>query len=133
MEDLNEESTDDEELDVTSRNFNPLKAIYSKKLKIPPKSCQQFDNVSQFLSRLKRADNAFDADLSKPLTHYKKSGDKTEAVDPEKYHVTSAGRMFPKEQGKKFSYALLTINLMSFSRSSGSSWSKGKIHARHFC
>lgn len=39
-------STDDEEIDVYSKNFNPLKALYSKKFKIPVENAKKFDNVS---------------------------------------------------------------------------------------
>lgn len=38
-------STDEEELDIRSENFNPLKAIYSKKLKAA-KDVKKFDNVA---------------------------------------------------------------------------------------
>lgn len=38
-------STDEEELDIRSENFNPLKAIYSKKLK-KTKDVKKFDNVA---------------------------------------------------------------------------------------
>jgi hypothetical protein len=38
-------STDEEEIDIRSENFNPLKALYSNKTK-NTKSDQKFDNVA---------------------------------------------------------------------------------------
>lgn len=95
-------TSSDEELDVTSSKFNPLKALYSKKVKIPIENARRFDNVSIFLSRLDRAGGALDADLEKIAMHNKKTDatkTKTEKVDDEKYHVTASGRTFLKEQG----------------------------------
>lgn len=95
-------ASSDEELDVTSSKFNPLKALYSKKVKIPIENACRFDNVSIFLSRLDRAGGALDADLEKIVMHNKKTvatKTKIEKVDEEKYHVTASGRTFLKEQG----------------------------------
>lgn len=96
--------TADEELDMTSDKFNPLKAIYSKKMKVPYEKVQKFDNVSSFMARLKVAGNVLDADLEKVATHSKsKKVEKVEDgddVDKEKFHVTAAGRKFLKDQGE---------------------------------
>lgn len=94
-------STDDEEVDVTSSKFNPLKALYSKKFKPPVENVKVLDNVSAFFARIKRAGNVYDKDLeafSKPINQQKK-GQPVIEVDKEKYHVTQAGRTFLKEQG----------------------------------
>lgn len=50
--DIKEEdtSTDEEELDIRSENFNPLKAIYSKKLKTT--NVKKFDNVAVSILRI---------------------------------------------------------------------------------
>lgn len=92
-------STDDEELDIRSDKFNPLKALYSDKFKVPFEGAQALDNVGMFMSRLKKAGNAFDADLE-PRKVVKKSDPVTGVEeDDAKYHVTAAGRKFLKEQG----------------------------------
>jgi hypothetical protein len=90
-------STDDEELDIKSAKFNPLKALYSEKFKVPCEDAKPLDNVAMFMSRLKKAGNALDADLEpkkQPLKN--KLEQKTE---DDKFHVTAAGRRFLKEQG----------------------------------
>ena len=53
-------SEDDLELDITSSSFNPLKALYSKNVKLPK---TKLDNLSIFISRLKKADNKFEAEV----------------------------------------------------------------------
>lgn len=91
----------DAELDIQSNKFNPLKALYSKKFKAPYENVKKFSNVSSFLSCLNRAGNSFDADLEKVSSQtQKKQKQEAEAVDTEKYHVTTAGRKFLKEQGE---------------------------------
>lgn len=93
-------STDEEELNVESEKFNPLKALYSKKLQLP--NVQSFDNFGTFLSRLKAADNVLDADLSNfKQTRKQNIVEETEVeVDENKYHKTAAGRIFLREQGE---------------------------------
>lgn len=117
MKDTREDSeSDDEELDMASEKFNPLKALYSKKNRVPL-NAKKFDNLSIFASRLKTAGNTFDSDLEKATTSRKSKKDETkrEEVDEEKYHVTSAGRIFLKEQGKwsQVRLKLLLINYFS--------------------
>lgn len=97
-----EQMSSDEELDVTSSKFNPLKALYSERVKIPFPDAQKFDNVASFLSRLKQAGGALDADLDKVVMHKKKETKVGEGVDKEKYHVTVSGRTFLKGQGSYF-------------------------------
>lgn len=101
MADVQENSSDDE-LNIYSENFNPLKALYSDKFKIPVPDVKRLDNVQIFFSRLKSAGNALDGDLEKVtrVFKYPRSNEKTGEVDQEKYHVTAAGRTFLKEQGK---------------------------------
>lgn len=41
-------SSDDDELDMLSPSFNPIKALYSKNVKVPSKSSQPLDNISKF-------------------------------------------------------------------------------------
>lgn len=103
MSEPQEQTSSDEELDVTSSKFNPLKALYSEKFKIPFPDARKFDNVATFLSRLKQAGGALDADLDKAVTHHKKKEIKeVQEVNKEKYHVTVSGRTFLKEQGLFF-------------------------------
>lgn len=90
-------SSDDEELDIHSAKFNPLKALYSNKFKVPCEDAKPLDNVEIFMSRLKKAGNALDADLEPQKRVPKQADQKTE--EDEKYHVTAAGRKFLKEQG----------------------------------
>lgn len=93
--------TDDEELNIASPRFNPLKALYSKKFKAPSENVKRFDNLSSLLSAIKQAGNALDADLEKISRHSKKKAKVvSESVDTEKFHVTAAGRKFLKEQGE---------------------------------
>lgn len=58
-----ESSSENEELDIASASFNPLKALYSKNVKLPVKNVKKFDNLSTFISRLKKADNNFEAEV----------------------------------------------------------------------
>ena len=92
-----------EELDFSSEKFNPLKALYSTKLKLPFKNIKPLDNIAAFESRIKRAGGSFEADINKFIAPVKqnKSPQKPE-VDETKYHVTQMGRVFLKEQGKLF-------------------------------
>jgi len=84
---------------ILNSKFNPIKALYSEKVKVPVENAKIYDNLNVFLSRLKNAGNAFDANLEKSLqTQSKTVKDPTEAIDKEKYHVTEAGRKFLKEQ-----------------------------------
>lgn len=53
----------DEELDITSEKFNPLKALYSKDLVIPVKNAKKLDNLGSFISRLKFAGNDLAAEV----------------------------------------------------------------------
>lgn len=89
-------STDEEELDMTSEKFNPLKALYSTKVKLPVNR-RKFDNLSSFISQIKKAGGSLDADLDS-ITQKKK--DQQQEADDGKYHVTAAGRRFLKEQGE---------------------------------
>lgn len=103
-------STDDDELDMTSEKFNPLKALYSNKVKLP-RNQRKFDNLSSFCQQVKLA-GSLDSDLGKVASQRTKKDQQTEAVDQEKFHVTAAGRKFLKSQGKFESWmqrASLTI------------------------
>lgn len=51
------------------------------------------------MSRLKKAGNSVHSDLSAVASTSKKVDVVAEEVDPEKYHVTAAGRKFLIEQG----------------------------------
>ncbi|CAG9800004.1 unnamed protein product [Chironomus riparius] len=88
----------DDELDITSEHFNPLKALYSNEMKLPVKNVKRLDNLAVFLSRLKNAENKIDSELTKQPTTSKKAVPKTETDEDEKYHITKAGRKFLKEQ-----------------------------------
>ncbi|CRL08412.1 CLUMA_CG021253, isoform A [Clunio marinus] len=90
-------SSSDEELDVQSEKFNPLKALYAKRIKLPCKNVKKLDNVSSFLSRVQRAGNVLDSDLN-VVPNKTKKDQETEAVDTQKYHITAHGRKFLKEQ-----------------------------------
>lgn len=113
-------STDDEELNMESEKFNPLKALYSKKLKLPP--VKNFENIGMFESRLKAVGNKFDVDLTtfkfqKNVKKDKQENMESESVevDEEKYHTTKSGRVFAKEQGNlRIKKRLIHLNLKSF-------------------
>ena len=93
--------TDDEELNVTSPKFNPIKALYSKKFQMQTKKAKSFDNMSSLMSAIKKAGNALDADFEKiSKLNIKKAEMEAESVDTEKFHVTEGGRKFLKEQGE---------------------------------
>lgn len=95
-----ESTKSDDELDVTSDKFNPLKALYSDKFKVPCKNVRPVDNLSMFMSKLEQAGNSNDADLESSIKkRQQKERKPTEEVDTEKYHVTAHGRVFLKEQG----------------------------------
>lgn len=53
----------DDELDITSENFNPLKALYSEQLKLPVKNVKRLDNLAVFLARLKNAGDKVDSEV----------------------------------------------------------------------
>lgn len=112
--------TDDEELDVTSDKFNPLKAIYSNKFKNPVANVKPLDNVSTFMSRLEKAGNAYDANLDDPRRTQTKKRDRdtkeSEETEDDKYHITKAGRRFLKEQGLPWNFSLyMKLNFISHS------------------
>lgn len=94
-------TSEDEELDVSSDKFNPLKALYSDKIKFPSKNRKKFDNLSSFISHIKKAGNALDANLDEVSTHSKKKANEADVKDKDLYHVTEAGRRFLKNQGKE--------------------------------
>lgn len=48
MADDESSSTSDESLDVTSVKFNPMKALYSKKIQLSTSKAPIYDNVSKF-------------------------------------------------------------------------------------
>ena len=54
----------DDELDITSENFNPLKALYSNEMKLPVKNVKRLDNLAVVLSRLKNAENKIDSEVN---------------------------------------------------------------------
>lgn len=54
----------DDELDITSENFNPLKALYSNDMKLPVKNVKRLDNLAVFMSRLKNAENKIDSEVN---------------------------------------------------------------------
>lgn len=41
-------SSSDDELNMLSPSFNPIKALYAKNIKMPSTSAQQRDNISKF-------------------------------------------------------------------------------------
>ncbi|KAH0564373.1 hypothetical protein KQX54_011712 [Cotesia glomerata] len=49
----NADDSPDESLDPTSELFDPLKALYSDKTKVPVKNAPIFDNITKFESVLK--------------------------------------------------------------------------------
>lgn len=106
-------STDEEELNVESEKFNPLKALYSQKLKMPVVKVN-FENLGIFEARLKAAGNEPDSDLENFKHQNKKkkneAGSSKECdsvpIDDEKFHTTKSGRVFAKEQGN-FHFSLL--------------------------
>lgn len=105
---MEDPETDEEELNVNSAKFNPLKALYSKKFKVP-ENVRKFDNVSSFLSTIKKAGGALDVNIEKALNKTEKKSTKNSTEDdanPEKFHVTQAGRKFLKEQGEKLQLLL---------------------------
>lgn len=57
----------DEELDISSEKFDPLKALYAKDLKLPVQNVKKFDNLGIFVSRLKAAGNKLEAEVMKLL------------------------------------------------------------------
>jgi hypothetical protein len=57
----------DEELDISSPNFNPLRALTELQI---PKQIIKFDNLSIFESKLKTAGNDFEKDVSIILIFY---------------------------------------------------------------
>lgn len=91
-------SSEDEELDVTKPNFNPIKAIYSKRLFMKAENLPKFDNFSSFMSSLQRAGNKLDADLGRRSPSLSKKVDLS-SDDKEKYHFSAGGRKFLREQG----------------------------------
>jgi hypothetical protein len=92
-------STDEEELDITSEKFNPLKALLSKKFKYPVQ-VEPLDNLATIESRIKAG--GLDTDLSQIRIASKNKPGRSEVVDQERYHVTNLGRVFRKDQGKFF-------------------------------
>lgn len=48
MADDESSSTSDESLDATSVKFNPMKALYSKKIQLSASKAPIYDNVSKF-------------------------------------------------------------------------------------
>lgn len=65
MSDENNEKShaNEEELDVTSAKFNPLKALYAKNLKLPAENVKKLDNISIFISRLKSNAGCVEAEV----------------------------------------------------------------------
>lgn len=55
--------------------------------------------LQTFMSRLKKAGNSVHSDLSVATTSKATPEATAEEADPEKYHVTAAGRKFLVEQG----------------------------------
>lgn len=55
VSDSDSDETDDPALDVTSEHFDPLKALYAKKPKVPYKNAKVYDNLSQFESAVNRS------------------------------------------------------------------------------
>ncbi|KAI4486499.1 hypothetical protein M0804_005869 [Polistes exclamans] len=53
MADDDSSTTSDESIDITSDKFDPIKAIYSKKIRLPSTSAPLYDNVSMYESRMK--------------------------------------------------------------------------------
>ncbi|XP_015182676.1 PREDICTED: U7 snRNA-associated Sm-like protein LSm11 [Polistes dominula] len=53
MADDDSSSTSDESIDISSNKFDPIKAIYSTKLRLPSTSAPLYDNVCMFESRMK--------------------------------------------------------------------------------
>lgn len=99
-------STDDEELNLESAKFNPLKALYSQKLKLPAVQ-QNFENLGIFEARLKAAGNEPEADLASFKHHKSKKTDAgtskqrdSEPINDDKFHTTKSGRVFDKSQGE---------------------------------
>lgn len=41
-------SRDDDELDMLSPSFNPVKALYNKNVKLPSATAQPLDNITKF-------------------------------------------------------------------------------------
>ena len=60
MADEEERSSSDDSLDVRSDKFEPEKAIYSLKIKLPVENAPVFDNVGKFESKLKNIEGAIE-------------------------------------------------------------------------
>ncbi|KAK3089555.1 hypothetical protein FSP39_004579 [Pinctada imbricata] len=57
----------DEELDIMSPNFKPIKALYSEdEIDLPSKDVTQFNNIAEYESFMKRKDRGNPGNVSKP-------------------------------------------------------------------
>ena len=51
-ENVSDSSTSESEISACSSNYNPLKALYSNKVKIPVESAPLYENINQFEAAL---------------------------------------------------------------------------------
>ncbi|KAK2586354.1 hypothetical protein KPH14_010645 [Odynerus spinipes] len=64
-------STSDESLDAKSEKFDPIKALYSTKLRLPSTSAPTYDNVCMFESRMKNPTRAKKSQTASNVTKTK--------------------------------------------------------------
>jgi len=92
----------DPELDITNEKFNPLKALYSKEIKIPSKKLIKFDNTSQFEVALKKIGNIFEI-IPRTVSHTKNENKETTTsanLSTNKYLAEVSSRRFLPHQCK---------------------------------
>lgn len=99
-ENNSDSSTSDSEVSACSSNFNPLKALYSKKTKIPVRNAPMFDNINKYESsrQYDEIDAVGDGDLVRKREEQKKK----RKAEAERQLEEKNKQRFAKYEGKHF-------------------------------
>lgn len=94
-------STSESEVSACSSSFNPIKALYSTKAKVPVESAPLYENISQFESALKKSNEVIPVGQSELVKKREEAKEKKRIEEENKLNEKNKQR-FAQYGGKVF-------------------------------
>lgn len=95
-------STSESEVSACSSNFNPIKALYSKKTKLPVQNAPMYENVSHYESAQKMKDVQVIPAGQKELVRKREEEKERKKQELEKQILEKNKQRFAKYEGMNF-------------------------------
>lgn len=92
-------STSESEVSACSSNFNPMKALYSDKVKVPVESAPLYENIVQYEAAQKRHDEIIPVGMSE-LVQKREEEKERKRLEEERFLEEKNKRRFAKYGGK---------------------------------